>query len=82
VPVTFDNSSAPGSRDCRPSTAIATTSVNPKRVKSAKTIAFLRSTRSVITPAGSVKIIHGRRCTSATPAISSGLRVSAEASHG
>ena len=46
------------------------------------TMARLRSTRSVITPAGSVNTSHGRRCAAATSATSSGLRVIAVASHG
>ena len=48
----------------------------------APTIRRRRSWRSVMTPAGSVNSSHGRRWTTATRAISSGLRVIAVASHG
>ena len=41
-----------------------------------------RSTRSVMTPAGSVKISQGRRWATATRAMSTGLRVTADASQG
>ena len=54
----------------------------PPRSTSIATIALRRSTRSVITPAGSVKTSHGRRWATSTSATSSGLRVTAEASHG
>jgi hypothetical protein len=40
-----------------------------------------RSTRSVITPAGSLNTSHGSRCATAISAMSSGSRVTAEASH-
>ena len=46
------------------------------------TIALRRSTRSVITPAGRVKISQGSRWATATSAIRIGLRVIAEASQG
>ncbi len=82
VPRTPANSLGPGSPDCLLSTARATTRVRPKRAKSAVTIARLRSTRSVITPAGKVNTSHGRRCTSTTSEIRIGLRVIADASQG
>ena len=61
---------------------MATTVVTTARTTSIATIALRRSTRSVITPAGRVNSIHGSRWATATSAISSGLRVTAEASHG
>jgi hypothetical protein len=45
-------------------------------------ISFLRSTRSVITPAGSVNTSHGILEATATIAISRAFRVTAEASYG
>ena len=65
-----------------PSTATATSAVSTKRTVLAPTISRRRSLRSVITPAGSVNSSHGRRWTTATRAISSGLRVTAVANHG
>ena len=43
---------------------------------------FFRSNRSVITPAGKVKINQGKREATATKAINNGERVTAEASQG
>ena len=56
--------------------------VSTARIALAPTISRRRSLRSVMTPAGSVNSSHGRRWTTPTRAISSGLRVIAEASHG
>lgn len=43
---------------------------------------FLRSMRSVMTPAGRLKISQGIRCAIAMRAISSAFLVTADASHG
>ena len=82
VPTTLPTSSGDGNDCCCDSTAIAMNSVNRKRSESIATIALRRSTRSVITPAGSVNTSHGRRWAAATSAMSNGLRVMAVASHG
>ena len=60
----------------------ATPIVSTKRIALARTISIRRSTRSVITPAGRLKISHGMRWTTATSAIRRGLRVIADANHG
>jgi hypothetical protein len=82
VPTTESTSSGAGSAPPRTSTASATSAVITKRIALAPTISRRRSWRSVITPAGSVNSSHGRRWTTATRAISSGLRVTAVANHG
>ena len=46
------------------------------------TIVTRRSTRSVMTPAGRLKISHGSRLATLTRPIRNGLRVTAEANHG
>ena len=79
---TVSNSSGPGRSPPREITATATTSVITERTTLAPTISKRRSWRSVKTPAGSANSNHGRRCTTATRAISTGLRVIADASHG
>ena len=63
-------------------TNAATTNVRMPRKKSMATIIFLRSTRSVITPAGRVNISQGRRDATAAKAIRNGSRVIADASQG
>ena len=83
VPVTESTSSGPGSESCWPSTAKRDAQREQRRAaRPSRTIARRRSTRSVITPAGSVKTSHGRRWATITSAIRIGLRVTADASHG
>ena len=57
-------------------------SAKKPRVASIETIIFFRSKRSVITPAGKVKINHGNLDATAMSAIKNGERVTAEASQG
>lgn len=61
VPTMLRTSSGAGSVPCSASTAKAMSSVKPKRSTSISTIARLRSTLSVITPAGRVNNNHGNR---------------------
>ena len=82
MPTTSVSASGAGSESCSSSTATAMSKVKTNRSESIATIARLRSTRSVITPAGRVNTSHGKRCATATSAISNGLRVIAVASHG
>ena len=63
-------------------TAIATTIAKKPLAISIEIIIFLRSNRSVITPAGKVKINQGKLLAIAIDAIKSGDRVTAEASQG
>ncbi len=64
------------------STTTATPRVTVPRARSIHPTRRRRSTRSVITPAGRVKSSQGRRVATATRAMCTGLRVTAEASHG
>jgi hypothetical protein len=82
VPTTWSTASGVGSTSWRAKTASATTVVSTKRSPLAPTIRRRRSWRSVITPAGSVNKSHGSRWATATRAMSSGLRVIADASQG
>jgi hypothetical protein len=63
-------------------TAIATIIAKRPLAISIETIIFLRSNRSVITPAGKVKTNHGNLLAIAIDAIKSGDRVTADASQG
>ncbi len=74
--------STPGRLPRAARTTSATTTVRPARNVSQTTMVTRRSTRSVMTPAGRLKISHGRRLATLTRPIRSGLRVTAEASHG
>ncbi len=82
VPTTSSMCAASGRSWPMPSTTMATNAVSTARRQSIATIALRRSTRSVITPAGSVNTSHGSRWATATTATRIGLRVTAEASHG
>ena len=63
-------------------TTIATEIVIKPRSKSIVTMIFFRLYRSVIAPAGSVKINHGKRLKIAISAIKNGDLVTADANHG
>ena len=63
-------------------TATATSRARAALVISMAMIIFLRSNRSVITPAGRVKTNQGSRLATATEAIKSGDLVTAEANQG
>ena len=82
VPTTCSMSSGAAMTSWRTSTATASTAVRTARTALAPTIKRRRSLRSVMTPAGSVNSSHGSRWTTPTRAISSGLRVIADANHG
>ena len=56
--------------------------VSTNRTALAPDISSRRSLRSVMTPAGSVNTNHGSRWATTTRAMSTGLRVIADASHG
>ena len=74
--------SGSGRASWRASTTNATKNVSTARAALAHTIRIRRSWRSVITPAGSENSSQGSRWATATTAISKGLRVIADASHG
>ena len=61
---------------------VATAIVSSPRSKSIATMIFRRSTRSVMTPAGSVKSNHGSLPTNPARAMRKGSRVIAEANQG
>ena len=82
VPTTADDVVRAGQRALPASTASATTAASAKRQTSMLTINRRRSTRSVMTPAGSENTSHGSRPATGTSEIRSGLRVTADASHG
>ena len=82
MPTTCSTASGAGSSSRRTNTATATTAVSTKRAALAPVIRVRRSLRSVITPAGRVKTSQGNRWTAAIRAMSSGLRVIADASQG
>ena len=82
VRTTPSSSSGPGSASPRHNTASATNAVTIALAQFAVTMIRLRSKRSVITPAGSVKSSHGSRWATATSAMRIGFRVTADASHG
>ena len=63
-------------------TTAATTRVRTVRNTEVDVMILRRSTLSVITPAGSVKRSHGRRCAIAMSAMRRAFRVTAEANHG
>ena len=76
------NSSSAGNESLLKKTTSPTKTVNKPRMKSIATMSFLRSKRSVRTPACNVKINHGKRDAKPAAAIKIGERVTADASHG